>query len=94
MEPEFEKRELNTASRNLDWNLRFRKVLVLPTVYSKVKWARWKLHPKELLNALDVPSDVQRKITGGIVHLFSCMGLPITGKIRTPILGVILKERL
>jgi hypothetical protein len=48
LEPKFEKRQLNTASGHLDWKLWFGKVLV-PTVYSKVKWAKRKLHPKELL---------------------------------------------
>jgi hypothetical protein len=37
-EPEHEERALNTASGLLDWKDRFEKVLV-PTVYSKHKWA-------------------------------------------------------
>jgi hypothetical protein len=83
-EPEFEKRGLNTASGQLDWKLRFGKVLV-PTVYSKVNWARRRLHPKELLSAVNIPADVKSKITGGIMNLFTNLTVP--GKIRTHIGG-------
>jgi hypothetical protein len=75
----------------LDWKTRFGKVLV-PTVYSKVHWARRRLHPKELLSAVDVPADVKSRITGGIVNM--CTNIPVLGKIRTHILRVILGERL
>jgi hypothetical protein len=89
-EPEFENRELNTASGLLDWKKRFDRVL-LPTVwYSKVKWAKRRLHPKELLSALDVPADVQSKITVGLAHRFTEM--PIPGKVRTHVLRVALGE--
>jgi hypothetical protein len=91
LEPEYERRELNTASGHLNWKQRFGKVLV-PTVYSKEKWATRRLHPKELLSALDVPADIQGKITTGIVHRFTEM--PIPGKIRTHVLRVVLGERL
>ena len=89
--PDLEHRDLNTASGLLDWNKRFDKVLV-PTVYSKEKWARRKLHAKELLSALDVPAEVQGKITGGIVNHFMDMQTP--GKILTHVLRVILGERM
>lgn len=87
--PEFEERHLNTASGHLDWKRRFDEVLV-PTVYSKVQWAKCKLHSKELLSALDVLSSVQSKITSGTAHLF--MELPIPGKVRTHIVRVIVQE--
>jgi hypothetical protein len=82
VEPDFENRALNNASRHLDWKRRFDKVLV-PTVYSKFKWARQKLHPKEVLSAVPVDG-VQSKITGGIVQHF--LKMPIPGKIRSHIL--------
>jgi hypothetical protein len=72
LEPEFEKRELNTASCQLDWKHQFDKVLV-PTVYSKVKMARCKLHPKDLLSTMDVPADVKQKIRGSCASIY---GLP------------------
>jgi hypothetical protein len=39
VELDFENRALRTASRHLDWNRQFDKVLV-PMVYWKFKWAR------------------------------------------------------
>jgi hypothetical protein len=89
--PEFEERALNTASGHLDWKRRFDKVLV-PTVYSKTKWARRRLHPKEILRALDIPADVQDAITAGIVEYF--VQMPVPGKVRTHVLRVLLGEHL
>jgi hypothetical protein len=89
--PKFQNRALNTVSGNLDWKTQFDRVLV-PTVYSKVKWVRRKLHPMELLSALDVLPDVQGKIIGGIAHCFTSM--PIPGKLQTHVLRVVLGKRL
>jgi hypothetical protein len=85
---DLKERQLNTASGHLDWKHRFDKVVV-PTVYSKVNWAKRRLHFKELLSALDVPSSVQSKITIGMAQAFT--DLPVPGIVQTHILRVIVQ---
>jgi hypothetical protein len=57
VDPPFDTRVLQAAGGLLDWKSRTEEVVV-PTVYSKSKWVRRKLIPKELGAALDIPSDV------------------------------------
>jgi hypothetical protein len=67
--------------------------MLVPTVYSRVKWARCKLlHPKELLTALDVPANIKGKIMGGIMQHF--VNLPVPGKTWMHVLHMILGKRL
>eukprot|EP00978_Attheya_sp_CCMP212_P029827 scaffold107351_cov30-Attheya_sp.AAC.1 len=53
----FDRAELQVAGRLLDWKRRSEEVVV-PTSFSKSKWVKRRLLPKELGSALDIPSDV------------------------------------
>eukprot|EP00978_Attheya_sp_CCMP212_P008743 scaffold20529_cov53-Attheya_sp.AAC.4 len=57
VDPPFDRTELQVAGGLLDWKRRSEEVVV-PTVFSKSKWVKRRLLPKELGSALDIPSDV------------------------------------
>eukprot|EP00978_Attheya_sp_CCMP212_P038956 scaffold198227_cov75-Attheya_sp.AAC.3 len=57
VDPPFDLTELQVAGGLLDWKRRSEEVVV-PTVFSKSKWVKRRLIPKELGSALDTPSDV------------------------------------
>jgi hypothetical protein len=48
---------LNTAAGLLDWKTRTTVKVIVPTVYSKVKWARRRLCESELGHVMDYPGD-------------------------------------
>eukprot|EP00978_Attheya_sp_CCMP212_P046179 scaffold377919_cov55-Attheya_sp.AAC.1 len=57
VDPPFDRTGLQVAGGLLDWKRRSEEVVV-STVFSKSKWVKRRLVPKELDSALDIPSNV------------------------------------
>ncbi|KAI2508968.1 hypothetical protein MHU86_5463 [Fragilaria crotonensis] len=65
----------NTARGLLEWKKRFDKVCV-PTVYSKDKWAVRKLSDTELVDVLDLPGTMRKRMNSGQLAQLSKLKVP------------------
>jgi hypothetical protein len=78
-EPDEEGDLSNTAKGLLDWKGRLTASVIVPTVYSKVKWAKRRLSLEELGHAGDIPGD---KVEGmGAGSLKVIVQGPVPGKL-------------
>jgi hypothetical protein len=76
---------LNTAKGLLDWRGRLTASVIMPTVYSRDKWAKRRLSLQELGHKADIPGD---KVEGmGAGSLQATVQGPVPGKLLALIAG-------